>query len=107
MKEMLFSLRKLKVMAICLVLFAVLIPIHSAAAEEPVHDASDNGSALSGDYWTDGSEAAKSLNDYLLAVTDETSPDYIPEEKSYRRVRSRWDADVRNISLLLRVYGFL
>ena len=80
MKEMLFSLRKLKVMAICLVLFAVLIPIHSAAAEEPVHDASDNGSALSGDYWTEGSEAAKSLNDYLLAVTDETSPDYIPEE---------------------------
>ena len=33
MKEMLFSLRKLKVMAICLVLFAVLIPIHSVAAE--------------------------------------------------------------------------
>ena len=48
MREMLFSLRKLKAMAICLVLFAVLIPIHSVAAEEPVHDASDNGSALSG-----------------------------------------------------------
>ena len=84
MKEMLFSLRKLKVMAICLVLFAVLIPIHSVAAEEAIQNSTDGGSGIGttplGDYWTDGSEAAKSLNDYLLAVTDETSPDYIPEE---------------------------
>ena len=65
MKEMLFSLRKLKVMAICLVLFAVLIPIHSVAAEEAIQNSTDGGSGIGttplGDYWTDGSEAAKSL----------------------------------------------
>ena len=31
-------------------------------------------------YWTEGSEAAASLNEYLAAVTDETSKDYIPTE---------------------------
>lgn len=31
-------------------------------------------------YWTEGSEAAESLNAYILAVTDEASPDYIPVE---------------------------
>ena len=34
--------------------------------------------ALLSDYWTEGSQAASKLNDYLLAVTDEASPDYIP-----------------------------
>ena len=29
-------------------------------------------------YWTEGSQAAASLNDYMTAVTDITSPDYIP-----------------------------
>ncbi|MBQ1493312.1 MAG: haloacid dehalogenase-like hydrolase [Blautia sp.] len=38
------------------------------------------GPALVSAYWTEGSEAAQSLNDYLLAVTDEASPDYIPPE---------------------------
>ena len=33
---------------------------------------------LISEYWTEGSEAAASLNDYLLAVTDASSPDYIP-----------------------------
>ena len=37
-------------------------------------------SALLSDYWTEGSEAAASLNAYLLAVTDKKSPDYIPVE---------------------------
>ena len=30
------------------------------------------------EYWTENSEAAASLNDYLTAITDEASPDYIP-----------------------------
>ena len=34
--------------------------------------------ALLSEYWTVGSAAAESLNAYLLAVTDEASPDYIP-----------------------------
>ena len=34
--------------------------------------------ALLSEYWTEGSAAAESLNAYLLAVTDEASPDYIP-----------------------------
>ncbi len=36
--------------------------------------------ALLSEYWTEGSAAAASLNDYILAVTDEASPDYIPVE---------------------------
>ena len=34
--------------------------------------------ALLSEYWTEGSRAAASLNDYLTAVTDAASPDYIP-----------------------------
>ena len=34
--------------------------------------------ALLSEYWTDGSAAAESLNAYLLSVTDENSPDFIP-----------------------------
>ncbi|MDO5702989.1 MAG: HAD family hydrolase, partial [Lachnospiraceae bacterium] len=41
----------------------------------------ETGTVLLSDYWTDNSRAAESLNDYLLAVTDESSPDYIPIEK--------------------------
>ncbi|MBR6332529.1 MAG: haloacid dehalogenase-like hydrolase [Dehalococcoidales bacterium] len=36
--------------------------------------------ALLSEYWTADSVAAKSLNDYILAVTDEKSHDYIPVE---------------------------
>ncbi len=36
--------------------------------------------ALLSDYWTKGSEAAESINKYILAVTDKSSPDYIPVE---------------------------
>lgn len=32
------------------------------------------------EYWTEGSEVAASLNEYLAAVTDETSKDFIPTE---------------------------
>ena len=36
--------------------------------------------ALLSAYWTEGSQAAESLNAYLRTVTDEASPDYIPAE---------------------------
>ncbi len=36
--------------------------------------------ALLSAYWTKGSAAAESINEYILAVTDKSSPDYIPVE---------------------------
>ena len=39
-----------------------------------------NEPALVGETWSEGSKAAESLNAYLTAVTDTTSPDYIPAE---------------------------
>ena len=84
MKEIVFMLRKKLVMAICLALFAALVPINLAAAEgfdyNPTDSGSRIGTALLTDYWMDNSKAAESLNEYLRAVTDETSPDYIPRE---------------------------
>ena len=47
---------------------------------EGVRKAAENETALLSEYWTEGSEAASDVNEYLLAVTDETSPDYIPAE---------------------------
>ncbi|MBQ9324187.1 MAG: DUF3574 domain-containing protein [Clostridia bacterium] len=38
----------------------------------------DSQPALLSEYWTEDSAAAESLNAYLLAVTDEASPDFIP-----------------------------
>ena len=35
---------------------------------------------LLSEYWTEGSEPAAAINAYLLAVTDESSPDFIPVE---------------------------
>ena len=61
-----------------LLLICTLIAF-TAFAEEDVYDAMEE-TALLCDYWTEGSEAASKLNDYLLAVTDENSPDYIPVE---------------------------
>ena len=84
MKEIVLMLRKKMVMAICLALFAALVPINLAAAEgfdyNPTDSGSRIGTALLTDYWMDNSKAAESLNEYLRAVTDETSPDYIPRE---------------------------
>ena len=84
MKGIVFMLRKKLVMAICLALFAALVPINLAAAEgfdyNPTDSGSRIGTALLTDYWMDNSKAAESLNEYLRAVTDETSPDYIPRE---------------------------
>jgi len=38
------------------------------------------GPVLLSDYWTKDSAAAKSINEYIQAVTDKSSPDYIPAE---------------------------
>ena len=75
-------IRKLLAMMICLVLFSSMVSTGLCLAEESIPDSSGDGygTVLLTDYWTEGSEAAKSLNDYLLAVTDETSSDYIPAE---------------------------
>ena len=77
-------LRKLLAVTICFALIAAMAVMNSGAAQELTDNSSGNGSgigtALLTDYWTEGSEAAKSLNDYLLAVTDVTSSDYIPAE---------------------------
>lgn len=82
MKGMGFNLRKLMAVAMAFVLFAALVPANFASAEEAGHNSavtgSAGGTALLSDYWMDDSEAAKDLNDYLLAVTDESSSDYIP-----------------------------
>ena len=51
--------------------------VSAGFAEESRYDMSEEPVLLC-DYWTDDSEAASKLNDYLLAVTDEDSPDYIP-----------------------------
>lgn len=57
---------------IAMLLMAAALPAHAETAEnEPV---------LLSEYWTAGSEAATSLNAYVLAVTDEASPDYIPSD---------------------------
>ena len=43
-------------------------------------DTKENSPALLSEYWTKGSAAMESINEYILAVTDEASPDYIPVE---------------------------
>ena len=40
----------------------------------------DQEVALLSEYWTEDSEVAKGINDYLQLVTDASSPDYIPAE---------------------------
>ncbi len=47
---------------------------------EGVHKAGQRDVALVSEYWTEGSQAAESINSYLRAITNEFSPDYIPVE---------------------------
>ena len=63
-----------------LVLLLICTLIVSTAFAEQTGQGAMGKPALLSDYWTEGSEAASKLNDYLLAVTDEASPDYIPVE---------------------------
>ena len=63
-----------------LVLLLICTLIVSTAAAEGFRYAAGEEPALLCDYWSEGSEAALQLNDYLMDVTDEASPDYIPVE---------------------------
>lgn len=58
-----------KISSLLLVLFLLCTAASALADSQP---------ALFSEYWTENSAAAESLNAYLLAVTDEASPDYIP-----------------------------
>ena len=52
----------------------------SGWAETTACAAADQEPVLLSEYWTDDSEAAKGINEYLQAVTDADSPDFIPAE---------------------------
>ena len=58
-----------RISSLLLVLFLLCTAAPALADSQP---------ALLSEYWTEDSAAAESLNAYLLAVTDEASPDYIP-----------------------------
>ena len=58
-----------RISSLLLVLFLLCTAASALADSQP---------ALLSEYWTENSAAAESLNAYLLAVTDEASPDYIP-----------------------------
>ncbi|GEM_PF-188983 len=45
-----------------------------------LEDYADPATDMLSAYWTEGSEAAGSINGYLQAVTDSASPDYIPPQ---------------------------
>ena len=62
-----------KVCFILAVLLAFAVP-----GEAPVRAETSREPALLSQYWTDGSEAAGKINEYIQAVTDEHSPDFIP-----------------------------
>ena len=67
-------MKKLTVIILCCLLLAVTASIvitRMPKKEVPV---------LLSDYWTKGSAAAESINEYIRAVTDKSSPDYIPVE---------------------------
>lgn len=61
-------------------LIAMACLYHVPVMAEGKDGGAGTGTALLTDYWTEDSGTAGSINDYLLAVTDETSPDYIPKE---------------------------
>ena len=63
-----------------LVLLLICMLVVSAALAEGPRSGAAEAPVLLCDYWTEGSGAAAKLNEYLLAVTDEASPDYIPVE---------------------------
>lgn len=76
------KLRKLLAPAIALSLIAYPASLNFAVAEESDQSAlasrSETEAVFIKDYWTKDSQAAKKINDYIGAVTDEASSDYIP-----------------------------
>lgn len=67
----------LKAAFICAVLLLVIIGMIQATKGNAEN--SSKGGALT-EYWAEDSEAARELRDYVAAVTDEESEDFIPEE---------------------------
>ena len=70
-----------------MILLAVLLICLTACSkagnpeQKPESEKTDEAvkeAALLSDYWTEGSAAAESINEYISAVTDESSSDYIP-----------------------------
>ena len=70
----------LAVVLLCLTTWSGYAETDGTDQREGDSPAVQSAAALLAEYWTEGSEAAESLNAYLLAVTDEASPDYIPVE---------------------------
>ena len=73
----------MKKFVICIMVTAMCLSMTFAGyAQENTGDnqAEESGTALLSEYWTEDSPAAESINSYLLAVTDKSSPDYIPEK---------------------------
>ena len=66
-----------KLLSLMMALPMIFGTVSFAENAETDTDASLHNTALVSEYWTDRSQAAASLNDYLTAVTDTTSPDYI------------------------------
>ena len=70
------------VLIIGLSLFCLIVCARSIATEYSQGPVIQKEEAVSlGEYWTEGSEPAESINEYIASVTDENSPDYIPVEK--------------------------
>ena len=73
------------VLIIALSLFCLIVCARSIATEHSqgsVIQKEEAGEAvLLGEYWSEGSGPAESLNEYIASVTDQSSPDYIPVEK--------------------------
>ena len=70
------------VLIIGLSLFCLIVCARSIATEYSQGPVIQKEEAVSlGEYWTEGSEPAESINEYIASVTDENSPDNIPVEK--------------------------
>ena len=74
-------MKKVSIILLFVAIAVCMLALPSLA--ETIEDrAAANETALLSEYWTEGSEAVSGFNEYLLAVTDETSPDFIsPEDR--------------------------
>ena len=67
-----------KLLSLMMALLMIFGTVSFAENAQTDTDAPLRNTALISEYWAEGSQAAASLNDYLTAVTDTASPDYIP-----------------------------
>ena len=76
-------------------LFCLIVCARSIATEHSqgsvIQKEEADEAVLLGEYWSEGSGPAESLNEYIASVTDQSSPDYIPVEKRIAvRARPTW-----------------